>query len=649
MIRRDLLRLAFGVPVAALASGTSAFTLVPPSRETPFLAPAVADGRLPAVNERLPAEPLVVDLESRSRLPGVHGGTLRTFVTRARDVRYMAAWGYARLVGYNEDYELVPDLLRDVEVSADGRDYTLRLRRGHRWSDGAPFTTEDLRYWWEDVAQNAELSPSGVPMELTVDGVLPSVEVIDEVTIRYRWPAPNPRFLPALAQARPIYIYRPAHYLKPFHAAYADPGALAAKVAASAARNWSELHNREDNLYKFDSPDLPVLQPWKNVSETNNQRYVLERNPFYHRVDRTGRQLPYIDKVELEVAAGGLISAKTTLGEADLQVRSLGFSDAPVLKRGEKPGRYVMHLWRSGAANEVAIYPNLTCADPAWRALFREPGFRRALSLGISRKAINKVLYFGLAEERAVAALEESPFFDPDQATAWAHFDLDKANTLIDALGIVERNAAGIRLLPDGRPMEVVIETAGERREETDALEIVAATWKELGIRLLVKTLDRDILRNRAFAGNSTMVAWFGWNNGIPTPDAAPFELAPVDQSTFCWPRWGQYYETKGAAGEPVDLPVALRLLRLYEHWMATPDEAGRARIWREMLSIHADQVFVIGTVARAPMPVVAARELRNVPEEALYTWDPGAQLGVHRIDEFWFDPRAAAIAGASR
>jgi peptide/nickel transport system substrate-binding protein len=551
----------------------------------------------------------------------------------------MAAYGYARLVGYDAKYELVPDLLRDVTTSPDGRSVTLHLRRDHKWSDGHPFTTEDLRYWWEDVALDPDLSPGGAPVEMLVNGEPPLVEVIDETTIRYTWGAPNPLLLPSLAQARPLYIYRPAHYLKRYHAKYADPETLAAAVEESKARNWAQLHNRLDNLYNFDNPKLPVLQPWINTSRKNGQRYVLERNPFYHRVDVNGRQLPYADTVELEVAAGGLIPLKVTNGEATLQARSLGFTDAPVLKKNEAKGDYVTRLWQSGAASEVALYPNLTYADPVWRGLMRDVRFRRALSLAISRKAINKVLFFGLAKERAVAALEESPFFDGANAAAWARFDLDEANRLLDELGLTGRNSSGTRLLPDGRPLEIIIETAGERGEVTDTLELITATWERVGIRLLVRALDRDVLRNRAFAGQSMMVAWYGWNNGVPTPDAAPSELAPVDQANFSWPRWGQFYQTKGSAGEACDLIPAERLLDLYGAWMRADTDAEKSEAWRGMLAIHADQVFAIGTVSRAPVPVVAASNLRNVPDEAIYAWDPGAHMGVHRIDEFFFAP----------
>ena len=358
-------------------------------------------------------------------------------------------------------------------------------------------------------------------------------------------------------------------------------------------------------------------------------------------MDPEGRQLPYVDQVELEIAASGLIPLKASRGQAHLQIRSLGFSDAPVLKQMEKGQSYVTHLWRSGAANEVAIYPNLNYADPVWRDLFRDVRFRRALSLGISRKAINKVLYFGLAEPHAVTALEESPFYDDEHAKAWTEFDLVQANALLDEMGLTERNAAKLRLLPDGRPMELIVETAGERAEVGDTLEIVASTWEKLGIRLLVKPQDRDVMRNRAYAGQAMMVAWYGWNIGIPTAVTAPSELAPVDQATYTWPKWGQYYQTKGSAGEEPDLPEAQRLMDLFTAWSQAATDAEKAAAWREMLAIHADQVFAIGTIARAPIPLVHDKNLKNVPRKAIYAWDPGGQLGVHRMDEFFFDGEA--------
>ena len=615
---------------ALLAAPAAALEL----RETPALAEAVAQGALPPVAERLPKSPLVVDLAAKGREFGRQGGRIRTLIARARDVRMASVYGYARLVGYDADYRLVPDILEAVEVEG-GRVFTLRLRPGHRWSDGAPFTTDDFRYWWEDVANHPELSPSGPPAQLLVDGKAPQVTILSETAIRFAWDAPNPRFLPALAGARPLYIYRPAHALKRFHADHAEPEALAGLVAQAGVRSWAALHNRRDNLYDFDNPELPTLEPWMNVTPSNSQRYVLRRNPFYHRVDARGLQLPYVDEIEMTVAAGGLIPAKTNRGESDLQARGLSLGDAPVLRRGEASSGYRMHLWTSGYGAEIALYPNLTVADPVWRAVLRDVRFRRALSLGISRKTLNRSLFFGLARPVNMAALPESPFFDPEHAQAWAAYDPDAARALLDEMGLAE-GPGGFRVLPDGRRLDVVVETAGERREELDALELIAEMWAEIGVKLVFRPLDRDILRNRVFAGQSMMPAWFGWNVGVPTADAAPTETTPVDQSVFSWPAWGQHFQTDGASGEAPDTPEGARLMELWRMWSAAADDEGRAAAWREILAIQADQVFAIGLLSSAPQPVVVSKSLRNLPEEAVFAWEPGGHFGVHRIDELF-------------
>jgi peptide/nickel transport system substrate-binding protein len=624
------------VRLLCLAVLTLSLAAMPARAESPLLAPLVAAGKLPTEAQRLPDPPLVADLAGRGREIGRQGGTMRMIFTRARDIRYMVVYGYARLVGYDEGYRLRPDILRDVEIAGD-RSFTLHLRAGHRWSDGHPFTTEDFRYWWEDVANNPDLSPSGPPGFMLAGGQPPEVSILSETAIRFTWQVPNPQFLPALASARDPFIYRPAHYLREFHARYGDPARIAALVADAKARNWAQLHNGLDEMYNFDNPALPTLQPWANISERNGQRYVLHRNPWFHRTDANGVQLPYIDVIEVQIAAGGLVASKVTLGEADLQVRSLSFADAPVLKKGEATGNYSTHLWQNGSAAEIALYPNLNTADRGFRALFRDVRFRRALSLAVDRRTINKSLYYGMAQERAVAALEPSPFFDAAAATAWAAHDPVQANALLDEIGLATRASDGTRLLPDGRRLEVVVESAGERQEEADALELLAEAWREVGVRLIYRPLDRDILRNAAYSGEAMMPVWSGWDNGIPTPDAPPIALAPVDQANFSWPMWGQHYQTHGAAGEPPDLPEAQRLLELHEAWNGSASDDARSAIWREMLAIHADQVFAIGLVAGAPQPVAVSKRLRNVPAKAIYAWDPGAHLGVHRMDEFFF------------
>lgn len=609
----------------------------PQPQESPYWDSEVHLGRLPPVAQRLPATPLVVDLAAKGRSFGKQGGTLRTLISRTKDVRQMAVYGYARLVGYAPDYSLYPDILLAVDEYEERR-FTLHLRPGHRWSDGVPFTSDDFRYWWENVVNNKEITPSGPPEFMYVDGVLGNVTFPDAETVVFEWPSANPTFLPTLAQATPPYIYRPAHYLKQFHADFADPAVLEKKVDKARVKSWAALHNKRDAMNSFDNPNQPTLQPW--VSASGQATYqVFVRNPYYHRIDSHGIQLPYIDRVEMTVVSPGLVAAKTNAGEADLQARGLDFPDISILKKGEADGgNYRTFLWSSGVASQIAIYPNLNFSDPVWRDVMRDVRFRHALSLGIDRHMINRALFFGMAKEGGMTALSSSALFVPADLKLWAEMDIDHANALLDEMGLTDRTPAGFRRLPDGRPMEFVIETAGERQEVENALAIVSDTWRDIGIKMIMRPLDRDILRNRVYAGTTMASIWFGWDNGLPTASTSPSYLAPTNQEFFAWPKWGQYYATSGQAGEPPDMEAPKRLLTLADEWAHTSDPERHAEIWHEMLDIHAEQQFAIGILSEAPQPVVVSKRLRNVPEVGIWAFDPGAHFGIHRIDEFYFD-----------
>jgi peptide/nickel transport system substrate-binding protein len=588
-----------------------------------------------------PDEPSVVEMDGHKTV-GKPGGQLDMLVGRAKDTRLMVVYGYARLVAYNEALELEPDILKDVEVE-DGRIFTLHLRPGHRWSDGEPFTSEDFRYWWEDVANNAQLSPTGPPAELFVDGEAPKVEFLDPLTVRYSWSKPNPFFLPALAGATPTFIYMPAHYLRQFHEKYADPDQLAAKVQEAQARDWAQLHGRKDGMYAFDNPDLPTLQPWRPTTPAPANRFVFERNEYFHRVDPNGQQLPYIDRVVLDVVDDKLIPVKTGAGETDLQSRGLFFKHYTFLKESQARSHLDTYLWETAQGAHVAIYPNLNTTDEVWRKLFRDVRFRRALSLAVDRDEINQIMYFGLAIGGGNTVLPKSPLYKPEYRDTWAQYDLEQANALLDEIGLTERSKDGLRLLPPNSkgerdPMEIIVETAGEESEQSDILELVEESWLQLGIRIHTKPSQREVFRNRVFAGDALMSIWFGLENGIPTAEMSPSEFAPTSQQQLQWPKWGQYYETKGAAGEPPDEPEAKKLLELFTKWRGAHDSEERAAIWHEILALYSDQVYSIGLISGVLQPVAVRQNLHNVPKEAVYNWEPGAQFGVYRPDTFWFD-----------
>ena len=605
--------------------------------ETPMFEAAVAAGKLPPVKKRLPEEPFLLKTGQQGFQPGKHGGSLKLLMGRKKDTRQLVVYGYARLVGYDKNFNFVPDILKKFEVK-HGRIFTLHLRKGHRWSDGHPFTSEDFRYYFEDVATNKKIANESLPQVMLVEGKPPLFEVLDKHTVRYTWHKPNPFILPRLAGARPIYLYRPAHYLKKFHIKYTPLRTLEVLVKKAKKRNWLALHYIVGQQYKNVNPELPSLQPWVLVTKPPAKRFNFLRNPYYHRVDMNGRQLPYINDVKVNVTSSKLIPIKAGAGETDLQSRGLNFTNYTLLKKSEKKFGYSTKLWRTAKGARWAIYPNLNFRDMEWRKLFRNVNFRRALSIAIDRHEINQVFYYGLARETNNSVLRESPLFDEKFANRWSQFDLNTANQMLDDLGLVKRNSKGFRLLSNGQPMELTVVFSTEENEPSDILELVSDTWRKIGIKVLSKPLHREVMRNRIFSGNVQMSIWSGLENGIPNASSSPAELAPTSQQQLQWPMWGQFLETGGKSGQAIDMEVPQKLFELKDAWREARSEGDRIKIWHEMLDTYTSNVFSIGIIASVPQVVLVNRSLQNVPDKAIYNWDPGAHFGIYRPCTFWFD-----------
>jgi peptide/nickel transport system substrate-binding protein len=627
---RTACRAIAGLVVAALLAGPAAA-----QGEPPYLADRVELGQLPPLAERLPEAPRR-DVPAREGWqPGTYGGSLTMLTRGGRDARDLVVLGYARLVVWDENFELVPDILESVEVE-ENRRFTLRLRPGHRWSDGEPFTSEDFRFWWERVATNPELSPAGPPPELLVDGQPPQVTFPDATTVVFEWPQPNNQFLPVLAGTRAPFVYRPAHYLRQFHPDFADPEGLAAQAEAEGLEGWAQMFDRRDRPFLLANPDYPTLQPWRLLNAPPTERWRFARNPYFHRVDPGGRQLPYLDEIVLEATNAELIPLRTAAGETDLQDRGLTFGDAAFLLEAEQRRVLDLKLWPIARGAQLAIYPNLNAADPELRRLNRSTDFRRALSLAIDREEIDRTLYQGLALPGANTVLPESPLYAPALRGAWAQHDPASANVLLDGLGLDRRDAEGYRLRPDGERLSLIVEAGDTDPAETDVLELVRDHWRAVGIEMAIRSRGRSAMRNAVQAGETAYSVFYGLANGLARPAMSPKELAPTEDRQNNWPLWGLHYETGGEKGQAPDLPAARRLVELFEAWKTAPDREAQRAAWTEMLEIHAEQVFVIGLIARVPQPVAHRPDLRNVPETAPYLYEPGAYLGYTRPDTYW-------------
>ena len=321
-----------------------------------------------------------------------------------------------------------------------------------------------------------------------------------------------------------------------------------------ASRTGRALHQRLARQYRPENPDLPTLDPWRNTTKPPAEQFIFERNPYFHRVDENGMQLPYIDQFELNVSSSSIIPAKAGAGETDLQFTGIDFADYTFLKDAEKRFPVKTRLWKRTQGSRVALLPNMNCADEVWRPLLQDARVRRALSLAIDRREINIAVFYGLAKESADTVLPESPLYKPEYRDAWIAHDPDQANALLDEAGLKERNRRRIRILPDGRPVQIIVESAGESTLETDVLELITKHWNDIGISLFIRTSQRDVFRSRAIAGQIMMAIWSGIDNGVPTADMNPGELAPTRDDQLQWPLWGMHHLSNGEKRSGTDL-----------------------------------------------------------------------------------------------
>ena len=632
--RRALLALlgSAAIPTALRANSDD-------SLDSAFLRERVESGELPELAKRLPQTPRVINLQSMGREPGHHGGELQMLIGRAKDIRYIPINSYSRLVGYNLQLELVPDILESYTVE-DGRVFTFHLRPGHRWSDGSAFTSNDFAYFWNEVALNKEIARGGPPVSLIVNGEVAKFEVLDELTVRYSWAQPNPVFLNKLAAPIPQTLMLPAAYMRQFHANHQSAENLATLIEQYRVDDWVGLHRKLSRQNRPENPDLPTLEAWRPTTAPPAEQFVFERNPYFHRVDENGKQLPYIDKFVMNVSSSEIIAAKTATGDSDLQGVGLALPDYTLIKEAENRFPIKVSLWRRTQGSSVALFPNLNCLDDAWRPLFQDVRVRRALSLAINRKEINQVLYYGLARESADTVLPESPLYKEEYAKAWSAHDPDQANQLFDEAGLSKRNKQGIRLLPDGRRADIIVESAGESTLETDVLELITDHYRQVGLSLFIRSSQRDIFRSRTMGGNVQMSVWRGLDNGLPSADMPPINLAPSNDDQLQWPLWGLHYMSMKKQGQPSDMPYVQELSALLDKWMLSTSTEQRTDIWTRMLTIYSDQVFSIGTVNGGLQPLARSVHLINIPDSGLYGFTPTSYLGVYLPDTFWFDKK---------
>jgi len=588
-------------------------------KEAPMLAELVEKGELPPVEERLPVNPDVIKPWEEI---GEYGGTWQE-VNRRDDTAYVALQHYEPMLRIGMyDFKPIPNVAESWERDSEGKVFTFHLRKGLRWSDGTPFTADDVEFWFDDITNNKELSPA-FAFWLTAGGESCRVEKVDDYTVWFIFDNPAALFLTYVAG--PWHeSFRPKHYLQQFHASYVDKSKAESKAKAEGFDTWmSYFQDRNDYNH---NQDLPVVFPWVRAeSETGIGNYT--RNAYYWKVDTEGNQLPYIDKVQVQkVASTEIAQMKVFGGEVDLIPFAAGEgpADTMVLKKNEEMGNYHVLLAPIAEPNVHLTGLNLNHKDPVLREIFGDRRFRIALSHAIKRQDMLSLLYLDQPKEiRQVAPLSYSPYYDEKAAHDHVEYDLDKANELLDEVGLSERGADGYRLRPDGKPVEIVVQAMSFLKHMVDSAEMIAGYWKEVGIKAMAKAIDVSLFFERVEAAEHD--AGITWCGGGFDPVSKPAWQIPINKRESLWaPLWALWYESRGESGEEPPDEVK-RQFEIYDEVLRTVDDDKKVELWQEVNEINAENRFAFGICDRAPVPLPISNRLHNVPDEGFdMNWNLG-------------------------
>jgi len=599
-------------PAAQPTSAAPAQAVAKPGsyKEAPQVAQMVKDGKLPPVEQRLPENPLVVQPIEEI---GQYGGTWRRAFTGVADFHAFGRTVYESMLRWPRDPkgQIGPGLAEKWEYNADGTELTLTLRKGLKWSDGQPFTTDDILFWWEDIANDTNLNPAP-PLEWVINGKPMQVEKVSPEVVKLKFAGPNGMALRMLAfhgnqwplDFERFGFFAPKHYLTQFHPKY-----------NKSLTDYKTFNEKADDY----NTERPAMTSWRITSWKAGDRFlVATRNPYYWKVDPQGNQLPYIDEVRLDLVENTeALNLKAINGELDMQFRGVQLSKYTLLQENKQKGDYRVLQWPDANGSQVSFFVNQTIADPKLRPVFQNLKFRQGLSYAINRKRINEVAYFGLGKERNAILIPESPFYDPATESLYAEYDQAKANSLFDEIGL-KKGADGFRMLPDGSPLELTVETYQTSGPGFDTLELVRKDWENVGLKAIVKSSPRESYWPRA-QGNEVQIATWGTDRGLE-PFVDPIYVFPYDNRSWMAPLYGDWFSSGGKKGEKPEGEFA-KVYDMFAQFKGTIDPAKQIDLGKQIIKLAADNLWVIGTVGVIPSIPVIKNNFRNVPEEAVTDW----------------------------
>ncbi len=604
-------------PIAALALSMALPAWAADYTQAPVLDERVAAGELPPVDERLPESPLVFETVESI---GEYGGTLRRAILGGGDQHNIVrVIGHENLVRWSVDWtEIKPNIAESWDVSEDATTFTFHLREGMRWSDGEPFTADDIMFWYE-VFMDERLTPSKHAIYVGPEGPV-KVSKIDDYTVEFKFDEPNGLFIPNLAYGFGYYpVNYPKHYLSQFHADYNPEGIQALIDAEPAADDWVSLFMLKAGAMHtpafWQNPDRPTLHPWKlKNAYGSSDRLVAERNPYFWKVDAEGQQLPYFDRITWDqVEDPETILLKAFNGEIDYMNRHLGRpANRAVLTDNAERGKYHFFDTNDLPSNGAILMLNLNNPDLVKNEVVNTKDFRIGLSYAVNRQEIIDLIYLGSGRPAQTAPQPVSPLYNERMAKQFTEYDPDKANEYLDKV-LPEKDDEGFRLGPDGERFSLVFMVADVFGAQfPDVMELVSIYAADVGLDIQIRMSDRSRLQELASSAQHDAYIWNcagGQSDAYTSPEC----YLPFGSAVYWAPEWARWGVDHNTGIEPPENIKAL--FDQYDLVKSAPDADTRKAEMEKLLDMSADAFLTIGLVQSDPAFGVARNNVRNVPD----------------------------------
>lgn len=603
--------------------------------EAPMLADLVNAGSLPPVDERLPTNPFVMPVIEQT---GNYGGSFRRAFRGVSD-----RWGPTKLqdrglAWYDQDLNMQVRMAESWEVNEDATVWTFHLRQGTKWSDGTPFTTAAVQWWYDNVLKNTTLTPAPASQWVTgPEKTLMQLEVADDYTFTLTFANPNPLFIYALGRGA---VYTPGHYLQQFHMDLTeDKAGLEAKIKEAGFEAWDQYYNDREAWYL--NPERPSVGPWVSKNSLSGELFLMERNPYFFAVDADGNQLPYVDNVQHRLfETNDVFDLWIINGEIDFQARHVQLASFTLYKENEEKGDYQVMI--GSGAGHTAIQLNLTTKKPELREFFNKREVRIALSVAVDRVAINELIYDGLLTPRQYSPLSASPQYNEKLSNAHIEYDAAKANQLLDEAGYAEKDAEGFRVWPGTtEAINFVIEgTAPPGDQGEQAVLQVIKYYADVGIKASYKSFERALYEEH-WGANEIEAAWWGGDRTV-VPIVAPwiFLGTMIDRPwADAWGKWRNSGDADPNAEEPPAGHWIWDIWAIWDQVAVEPDGAKRNELFNQILDIWATELPMVGYLGESPALIIVKNGVRNYLPGQPIDDTTGDEHLLNTETYFWEDP----------